>query len=166
MRNLMRYTTLAAMTFVGFGGRAAIAAPSPAGNPPPAAMAPAAVANLKSNTEQEALAAIERRIKDLHTKLHISNAQQPQWDGFAQVMRDNVRAMDQTFQQRVKTMASMKAPENMQSYAQVAMDHAQQMQKLVPAFQAVYDVMSDSQKKLADQVFRADAHRGDFVRRG
>ena len=46
----------------------------------------------------------------------------------------------------------MTAAANMQSYAQVAKDHAQDMQKLVPVFQALYDTMSDNQKRTADQV--------------
>jgi hypothetical protein len=48
----------------------------------------------------------------------------------------------------------------------VAMNHAQDMQKLVPAFQTLYDTMSDSQKKTADQVFRDDAHRGRPMKHG
>ncbi len=161
MQNLIRYSILAATAFAGF---AAIAVPSLAGTPGNPAQSAATM--VKPKTEHEGQAAIERRIKELHAKLHISMAQQPQWEVFAQVMRDNVREMDLTFQQRVQAMPNMKAPENMQSYARVTMNHAQDMQKLVPAFQAVYDVMSDSQKKVADQVFRDDAHRGDFIRKG
>ena len=111
-------------------------------------------------------ATIEQRIKDLHTKLLITSAQQPQWDAFADVMRNNARNMDQTFQQRVNTMSDMTAPENLQSYGQVAMSHAQDIQKLAPAFQALYDVMSSGQKKTADQVFRDKGNRGTHVRVG
>jgi len=60
----------------------------------------------------------------------------------------------------------MTATENMQSYADVSMAHAQDVEKLVPAFQALYGTMSDSQKRMADQVFRDDANHGDQARRG
>jgi len=45
----------------------------------------------------------------------------------------------------------------MQSYEQPAEEHAQRVQRLVPAFQALYGAMPDQQKPLADQVFRANS---------
>ena len=44
--------------------------------------------------------------------------------------------------------------------AALTAEHAQEMQKLVPVFEALYVTMSDSQKHVADQVFRADATHG------
>ena len=79
-------------------------------------------------------------------------------------MRENAQSMDETFQQRVQSMPTMTATENMQSYAQLASTNAQDVQKLVPAFQALYDTMSDAQKRTADQVFRDDAHHGGHTR--
>jgi len=38
-----------------------------------------------------------------------------------------------------------------------APQHAQHVQKLVRAFQTLYDAIPDEQKRLADQVFRANA---------
>lgn len=153
MSNSFRYTIIAATALIGLSGFAAIAAPAAAGDP--SATGSAAV---KAKPVAGHAATIEQRIKDMHAKLLISPAQQPQWDAFADVMRNNARNMDQTFRQRLNTVSAMTAPENMQSYSQVAMSHAQDMQKLVPAFQTLYDTMSDSQKKTADEVFRDDAH--------
>ena len=48
----------------------------------------------------------------------------------------------------------MSAVDNMQSYAQIEQQRAQDMQKLVPAFQTLYSSLSDQQKKTADQIFR------------
>ena len=110
-------------------------------------------------------AKVEQKITDLHTRLDITAAQQPQWDEFIQVMRDNAAATDADFHHRLTAIPTMTAPENLQSYAKFAADHAQEMQKLVPAFQALYDTMSGSQKLTADQVFRDDAHHGDQARR-
>jgi protein CpxP len=100
---------------------------------------------------------VERRIAELHAQLHITPAEQQQWDQFAQVMRDNAREMDQVFIQRAQQYESMNAVQNMQSYEQVAETHAQQLQKLVPAFQNLYNSMSEQQKQIADRVFRANA---------
>ncbi len=102
---------------------------------------------------------VERRIADLHSRLKITPAQEQQWDQFAQVMRDNARQMDKTYQERFERVQQMSAVDNMQSYAQIAESHAQDVQKLVPAFQALYDTMSAEQKHTADQVFRSNAER-------
>jgi len=97
---------------------------------------------------------VERRIADLHARLHITSQQGPQWDQFTQVMRDNAKDMDQAYQQRADKFASMSAVDNMQSYAQIEQQRAQDMQKLVPAFQSLYASLSDQQKTTADQMFR------------
>lgn len=101
----------------------------------------------------------EQRITDLHTRLHITAQQQPQWDQFTQVMRDNAKDLDAAYQQRAATFEKMNAVENMQSYAQIEQTRAQDLQKLVPAFQTLYASLSDEQKKLADQVFRNRAEK-------
>ena len=108
---------------------------------------------------------VEQRIKELYSQLRITPAERPQWDQFAQVMRDNARDMDQTWLQRVNHVESMNAVQNMQSYEQLAEQHAQHVQKLVPAFQNLYTVMSEQQKQLADQVFRANAEKQAQTRR-
>ena len=79
---------------------------------------------------------VDQHIGALHAELHITPAQQAQWDQFAQVMRDNATAMDQLLEQRATSFASMNAAENMQSYAQIAQQHAQDTEKLATAFQA------------------------------
>ena len=108
---------------------------------------------------------VEQRIKELYSQLRITPAERPQWDQFAQVMRDNARDMDQAWLQRVNHVESMNAVQNMQSYEQIAEQHAQHVQKLVPAFQNLYTVMSEQQKQLADQVFRANAEKQAQTRR-
>jgi|SRR5271157_5928744 len=100
---------------------------------------------------------VEQRIKELHAQLRITPAEQSQWDQFAQVMRENARDMDQAFMQRAAQFQSMSALQNMQSYEQIAEEHAQHLQKLVASFQNLYNAMPDQQKQVADQVFRANA---------
>ena len=102
---------------------------------------------------------VEQRIKELYSQLRITPAERPQWDQFAQVMRDNARDMDQAWLERIDHSQSMNAVQNMQSYEHIAEQHAQHVQKLVPAFQNLYTVRSEQQKQLADQVFRANAEK-------
>ncbi len=40
---------------------------------------------------------VEEHIKELHSQLRITPAENPQWDQFAAVMRENARDMDQVF---------------------------------------------------------------------
>ena len=103
----------------------------------------------------EANAAVESRIKELHSKLHITAAQQTQWDNLVQVMRDNAKAMIDLQKQRASDVNSMNAVDAVKSYAAVIKAHEEGMDKFVPAFQALYDSMSDQQKKIADAMFRS-----------
>ena len=128
-----------------------------------AATAPAASAKPAVHQSQEST--VEQRLADLHAKLQITAAQQTQWEPFAQVMRANATGIDEAFQTRVKALPGMTAADNVKSYAVITEEHAKEMQKLVPVFQTLYDTMSDSQKHVADQVFRADAKNSAPARR-
>jgi len=136
---------------------AAFAQGTPQAATPPAP-APQATAPAGQTTPRRlAPQAVEQHIDRLHTQLRITSAQQQQWDQFAQVMRDNAANMRQAVEQRGTQLASMNAAQDMQSYAQLAQQHAEDMQKLSTAFQAVYDSMSPEQKQNADMVFRGRA---------
>jgi hypothetical protein len=129
-----------------------------AATPPPPAAAASPMADHPvpgKNVEER----VENRIKELHAQLRITPAEEPQWNEFAQVMRENAREMDQVFMQRAQHFPTMNAVQNMQSYEQISEEHAQAVQKLVPTFQKLYDAMPDQQKRLADQVFRANAEK-------
>jgi hypothetical protein len=102
----------------------------------------------------EVNAAVEARIKELHNKLDITAAQQTQWDNLVQVMRDNAKAMMDLQKQRAQDAKSMTAVDAVKSYAAVIEAHEAGMNKFVPAFQSLYDSMSDAQKKTADAMFR------------
>jgi hypothetical protein len=43
----------------------------------------------------------------------------------------------------------------MESYQKLAETHAEHLQKLVSAFETLYNALPDPQKKVADQVFKA-----------
>ena len=162
MRTSFRQTVFATTAILGLSGFAfaAAAAPPAAGNPTVVAPAATASSPAKPAARQSQESMVEQRIADLHAKLKITPAEQAQWEPFAQAMRDNAVAIDQAFQGRVKALPTMTAADNVKSYAELSAEHAKEMQKLVPAFQALYDTMSDSQKHVADQLFRSDANGG------
>jgi uncharacterized membrane protein YfbV (UPF0208 family) len=131
-------------------------------SPPVASTSPMAGRPAAGKTAAER---VEQRIKQLHTQLRITAAEEPQWNQFADVMRQNARDMDQAFLNRAQQFETMNAVQNMQSYEQLADQHAQHVQKLVVAFENLYGAMPEQQKQLADQVFRANAQQHD-QRRG
>jgi protein CpxP len=107
--------------------------------------------------EPAAKSGVEARIKDLHKRLHITDAQKAQWDALADVMRENAQAMVDLQKQRAADVQSMNAVEVVKSYAEVIQAHADGMKKFIPAFEALYNSLSDAQKKIADSMFRGRA---------
>ena len=124
--------------------------------PPAAAASPMAGHPVAGKNAEER---VEARIKELRAQLRITPGEEPQWNEFAGVMRENARDMDEAFMQRAQQFPTMNAVQNMQSYEQISEQHAQRVQKLIPAFQKLYDAMPDQQKQLTDQVFRANAEK-------
>lgn len=101
---------------------------------------------------------IEDRIKSLHAALQITPEQEPQWNGVAQAMREQGQMMGNAIQQREHNPA-MNAVDELKAYQAIVDAHAQGMQKLVPAFTALYASLSDDQKKKADVLFSRTHHR-------
>ena len=51
--------------------------------------------------------AADQRVLALQAQLNITDAQRPQWNAFAQAMRDNATSTDTLFRQRASTAPSM-----------------------------------------------------------
>jgi len=96
----------------------------------------------------------ELRIKDMHAKLKITSVQEAQWIKVGETMRDNAKTMDALTQARFDHAKDMTAVDDLKSYAEIAEAHADGIRKLPPVFAALYDSMSDAQKKEADALFR------------
>ena len=100
---------------------------------------------------------IDPRIKQLHTQLGITPAQQALWDQYAQVMRENAAAMSRAGDARAAKLESMDAIATMQSYADLSKLHGENMEKLAAAFTTLYNSFDATQKQRADSVFRVKA---------
>jgi hypothetical protein len=105
------------------------------------------------------MARVEQRIATLHAQPQITAAEEPQWQEFAKVMRANAQKMEENASKRAAKFQSLNAVENMKSYADMAVEHGQNVQRLAAAFEIVYNVMSLDQRKLADTVFRERAEQ-------
>jgi len=97
---------------------------------------------------------VEARIIELHARIGITPEQEDQWSQVAQVMRENANTLDALIQSRLERAKTMTAVEDMKSYGEVLAAHADGIHKLIPVFEALYNSMSDAQKKEADQTFR------------
>jgi hypothetical protein len=100
---------------------------------------------------------VEARIKELHTKLKITPAQEVLWDNVTQVMRDNAKTMEALIKARSENAGTMTAVDDLKSYSEIAEAHADGLKKFIPVFEPLYASMSDAQKKDADTLFH---HRG------
>jgi hypothetical protein len=126
------------------------------------AMIPASAADMatpatasSSSVSDKMDAKVEKRIKDLHTRLAITAAQEDSWGKVAQVMRDNENTMATLTQARADKAGTMTAVDDLNSYAEIASAHADGLHKFTPVFSTLYDSMSDAQKANADTIFRA-----------
>lgn len=124
-----------------------LAQATPAQTPAPSTEAPAA-GSRRANR-------VEARIKALHDELKITSAQEDQWKNVTQVMRDNAKAMEALIQARRERAKSLSALDDLRSYAEITEAHADGLKKFIPAFEPLYNSMSDEQKKTADTVFRS-----------
>lgn len=93
----------------------------------------------------------DRQIADLRKRLAITPAQQPQFDAFAQAMRQNAQDMNALVQQEQQN-PKPNAVEDLRSAAKLAEAEAAGLKRLLPPLQALYDSLSDQQKRTADQV--------------
>src|SRR5271169_2033046 len=139
-------------------GLAQSAAPLPPTAAPAASAAPAAAPPSSAPGPSTATqGAVDQRIKMLQSQLGITEAQMPLWSAFTQAMRDNAAATDALFTQRAGAVATMNAPDNMHSYAQIARAYADNTERLATAFDSLYASLSDTQKQAADTMFRQQA---------
>ncbi len=97
---------------------------------------------------------VEVRISELRSQINITPAQESQWNKVTQVMRDNAKTQDALVKSRTENAKTMTAVEDIKSYGEIVAAHAQGIEKLSPVFEALYDELSVTQKKEADETFR------------
>jgi len=153
-----------ALTAMVLGGVMAAAQPPLARAADPAPATQAAKDDSAAKEDKGAAQPVDRaeaRIKELRAKLHITAAQEPKWNDLVQVMRDNAQQMSALIEQRDQNAKTATAVDDLKTYEQITEAHEDGLKKLLPAFQALYDSLSDAQKKAADSLFRNNtAKRG------
>jgi periplasmic protein CpxP/Spy len=109
-------------------------------------------------------ATVEDHIAGLKQKLKITGAEEAQWDAVADVMRENAKDEQARIDQR-NAGGEATAIDDLKSYVAMAQGHADGLKKMETAFEALYNVMPDDQKKNADQVFAEHEGRGAHAKK-
>jgi hypothetical protein len=135
-------------------------APAAAPSAAPPASAPAAqpAARPKRPTASPT-ARVDAFLQRLHARLHVTAAQETLWNAYAQTVRDDAQARESLAPQRQQPTATMTAVDDLTMYQKAVDTHAANVDKIVPAFVALYNSMSDSQKSTADAMFGHTHHR-------
>lgn len=108
---------------------------------------------------------VEERILSLHAALKITPAEEANWNGVAEAMRENAANMEKLMaSKRSEPQQNMTAIEDLKTYREFAQAHVDGLKNLTSAFETLYDSMPAGQQKTADQVFQnfgsAHAHAG------
>ena len=69
-------------------------------------------------------------------------------------MRENAKEMDALAKERAENTNTMNSVERMKLHSQITKAHLDQLEKLIPPFEAFYSSMSDEQKKTTDTIFQ------------
>jgi len=115
-----------------------------------------------ANSDAKRDGAVEKHITQLRAELKITPAEEPQWNEVVAAMRENAKDLDRAIDKRAANAAGATAVDDLNAYADIAQAHANGVKNLARAFSGLYSVMSDDQKKEADEVF---SHRGHEARK-
>ena len=96
---------------------------------------------------------IASHIDKFRDELKIIPAEQPQWHALAETMRHNAAQMNHLYQQRTQNADKMNAVQILTSYRDFTSAHLKALNRLIPAFTKLYDVLSPTQRKTADELF-------------
>jgi hypothetical protein len=116
---------------------------------------------------------VEARLTSARTALKITDAQQPQWDNFANVLRKQARDMDQRIQQfRAQRNAqgaqgapradqrNVTAIERLERTQQRMAERSARLNEVIVAAKPLYAALSPEQKQIADGMLARQGHGG------
>jgi len=107
---------------------------------------------------------VEARLAYIRTALKINDAQQPQWEAFADVLRKQAQQMDQFHEARhaqvaqnapqrpVTAIERLKRRQKMMTFA------SQRLDEVIAAAKPLYAALSPEQQRIADDLLARQAH--------
>ena len=98
---------------------------------------------------------VDQRIQTLHTDLAITPAEEADWQVVASVMRRNESNIRKMVEDRKQApIQDISAVDDLVIYQKFNQAHVDGLKDLIASFQTLYQSMPDSQKVVADRVFR------------
>jgi hypothetical protein len=116
---------------------------------------------------------VEARLAYIRTALKITDAQQPQWEGFANVLRKHARDMDQRMsERRAHFQKGAQRPDRQNVTAIERLERTQQrmaqrsarLNEVIAAAKPLYASLSPEQKQVADAMIARQGGRGGHHR--
>jgi hypothetical protein len=95
---------------------------------------------------------LDMQIRQLHQRLHITSAQEPEFKRFTDALRSNEETMRSLIQQRPAAIAANPV-ERLRFQQKLVAANAAGLQRLIGPFARLYDSFSPTQKRLANQIF-------------
>ncbi|MGE3279660.1 MAG: Spy/CpxP family protein refolding chaperone [Alphaproteobacteria bacterium] len=106
---------------------------------------------------------VDAKLAEIKQRLNITAAQQPQFESFANVVKQNAQAME-VLMQKAQKDARQNAVESLRMAASFAQTEADNLKRLVPALETLYASLLEQQKQTADRLFTAAPPSGPAAR--
>jgi hypothetical protein len=162
---------LIAASFLGASALPAVAQNSNATTPnAPSTYNRNAPVNGAENGPQPAVPSIQQvaqqRLANLHEQLGITANQEAEWGHFSRISLANAARMDNMYRQRAQDVPAMNAVQNLRSWGQIESTEAQDFERVVPAFDNLYQKLTPNQRQTADNLFRDMTEQAEARRQG
>ncbi len=95
---------------------------------------------------------VEGHIAFLRTEIQITDAQLPQWNAFADVLRKNAKVMSEARGKMMPAATAMSAPDRMDQEVKKLTEQLEANKATSAATRALYTALTDVQKKTADEL--------------
>jgi hypothetical protein len=102
----------------------------------------------------------EQRLAALKARLKITEAQAKPWDAYAAAVRDAAKAMTDQHATMREKMRSGALPQRVEMHEAMLVSQLEHLRKAKAALTALYAVLSDEQKKIADAAMLGPTMRG------
>jgi hypothetical protein len=97
------------------------------------------------------------RVTYLHDRLRITAEQEPLWEVVAQAIRESAQGLAPLRREQFRATTNGTALELLHSDQALGDAQLNSLKKIIAAFDPLYDVLSDGQKKIADAILREGA---------
>ncbi len=95
---------------------------------------------------------VEGRIAFMKAELKITDAQTPQWNAFADALRNSATTMRGAMMPMMQASAAAPAPDLMERRIAIMSSHLDAAKAMLAAFKPLYASLTDEQKKAADEL--------------